>query len=129
VLAEADLSAVGLPAARAATIRQLAAAVVRGTLVLDGARGLDETVACLTRLPGIGPWSAHYIALRALGEPDAFPASDLGLRRALANGAGTPSAADVERGAEAWRPWRGYAAMYLWTDVGGRRPPGRASGG
>jgi AraC family transcriptional regulator of adaptative response / DNA-3-methyladenine glycosylase II len=123
VLADADLSAVGLPTARAATIRYLARAVARGDLALDAAAGLDDFVARLTRIPGIGPWSAHYIALRALGETDAFPSSDLGLRRALTNGAGVaPSAAEIERLAEAWRPWRGYGAIYLWTEAADERP-------
>jgi AraC family transcriptional regulator of adaptative response / DNA-3-methyladenine glycosylase II len=113
-LATAELEGIGLPAARAASIRALASSVAGGTLNLDGAHGLEEAVARLQAIPGIGPWTAHYIAMRALGEPDAFPADDLGLQRALGNG--TPaSAAEVLRIASAWRPWRAYAAMYLWT--------------
>jgi 3-methyladenine DNA glycosylase/8-oxoguanine DNA glycosylase len=66
-------------------------------------------------LPGIGPWTAHYIALRALSEPDAFPAGDLALRRAAAETKGSILTESQLRGrAEAWRPWRAYAAMYLW---------------
>jgi AraC family transcriptional regulator of adaptative response / DNA-3-methyladenine glycosylase II len=114
-LAEADLASIGLPRARAETLRTLATAVASGSLALDAARGLDDLVAQLVSLPGIGDWTAHYVALRAGGEPDAFPASDLGLRRALARG-GTPlSAKALAREAEAWRPWRAYAALHLWT--------------
>ena len=68
----------------------------------------------LCAIRGIGPWTAEYIALRALGEPDAFPAGDLGLRKALGNGAPASEKA-VAAASEAWRPWRGYAAMYLWS--------------
>ncbi|KYF83987.1 hypothetical protein BE18_01590 [Sorangium cellulosum] len=73
-------------------------------------------------MPGIGAWTAHYIAMRALREPDAFPATDLGLRRAL----GGASGAELLAMAEPWRPWRAYAAMLLWTaDAQGARPAER----
>jgi len=62
-------------------------------------------------LPGVGPWTANLVAMRALGAPDAFPAGDLGVLRAL----GTKAAQDAEARAEAWRPWRAYAAMHLWN--------------
>ena len=114
-LADADLASIGLPRSRAATIRGLARAVARGELVLDASGGLEDAVARLAAVPGIGAWTAHYIAMRALGEPDAFPAADLGLRRALGNGAGPLAPARVAERAEAWRPWRAYAAMHLWT--------------
>jgi AraC family transcriptional regulator of adaptative response / DNA-3-methyladenine glycosylase II len=114
-LAGADLARIGLPAARAETLRALARAVATGELRLDASQGLDEAVARLVAIPGIGAWTAHYVAMRALGEPDAFPASDLGLRRALARGGMVPSARELERAAEAWRPWRAYAAVALWT--------------
>jgi AraC family transcriptional regulator of adaptative response / DNA-3-methyladenine glycosylase II len=114
-LAEADVAALGMPRTRAATIRALAAAVSRGELVLDAAGGLNHAVARLCAIPGVGPWTAHYIAMRAFGEPDAFPATDLGLRRALAGGRGPLHATELLRLAEAWRPWRAYAAMYLWA--------------
>jgi 3-methyladenine DNA glycosylase/8-oxoguanine DNA glycosylase len=68
-------------------------------------------------LGGIGSWTASYVAMRALREPDAFPAGDLGLRKSLRRGNGTPSAGDVARRAEAWRPWRAYAALRLWTHL------------
>jgi len=117
VVAAADLAPIGIPRARAATIRALAAAVADGTLRLDAALDLDDAIARLVAIPGVGEWTAHYIAMRALGEADAFPASDLGLRRALGNGAGPLAARDVERMAEAWRPWRAYAAMHLWATL------------
>jgi AraC family transcriptional regulator of adaptative response / DNA-3-methyladenine glycosylase II len=114
-LAEADLARIGIPGARAETLRALARAVATGGLRLDAAQGLDEAVARLVAIPGIGAWTAHYVAMRALGEPDAFPASDLGLRRALASGGVAPSARELARIAESWRPWRAYAAVALWT--------------
>lgn len=120
-LAEADLGRVGLPRARAQAIRNLASAVAEGRVTIDaslGAGGLDEAVARLTAIDGLGPWTAHYIAMRALAEPDAFPETDLGLRRALADGDAPAASAEVLRAAEAWRPWRSYAAMLLWNAPG-----------
>lgn len=117
---EADLESVGLPQARAKTIRCLARLVVDGTLQLDASQGLEDAVERLCRVPGVGPWTAHYIAMRAFGEPDAFPSSDLGLRKASGNGAGPISQTELERRADAWRPWRAYAAMCLWTKDGSR---------
>ena len=125
-LVDADLEPVGLPRARAKTIRVLARAVVDGTLRLDASQGLDDAVERLCQVPGVGPWTAHYIAMRACGEPDAFPSGDLGLRRALGTGVGPLSQAELERRADVWRPWRAYAAMCLWTaGTGGRQPPVR----
>ncbi|WP_437303945.1 AlkA N-terminal domain-containing protein [Sorangium sp. So ce388] len=122
VLAAADLTDLGLPRARAAAISSLAARVAGGEVALDASRGLEETVRALAGLPGIGEWTAHYIAMRALREPDAFPATDLGLRRAL----GGISGAGLLAMAEAWRPWRAYAAMLLWmADAQGARPAER----
>ncbi len=116
-LAVADVASIGLPRARAGAIRGFASAVARGELVLDGARGLDDAVARLSTLSGVGPWTSQYIAMRALGEPDAFPAGDLVLRRLLSDD-GTPvSAAAAGRAAEAFRPWRSYAAMALWQSL------------
>ncbi len=113
-LAGTDLAHIGLPGARAAAIRGLAEAVASDSLRLDGSTGPDETLEKLRSLPGLGEWTAQYIAMRALREPDAFPASDLGLRRALAGRSGPPTASRVAAIAEAWRPWRAYAAMHLW---------------
>jgi AraC family transcriptional regulator of adaptative response / DNA-3-methyladenine glycosylase II len=117
VLAGADLSRIGLPGARAEAISQLARAVSEGSLALDPSVGLDETIDRLCRLPGLGDWTAQYIAMRARGEPDAFPASDLGLRRALGDNGRPLTARRVGELAEAWRPWRAYAAMHIWMSI------------
>jgi AraC family transcriptional regulator of adaptative response / DNA-3-methyladenine glycosylase II len=116
-MAAADLGAAGLTRARAATLRTFAGAVAHGRLDLSAALPLDESVARLTALPGIGDWTAHEIALRGFGDPDAFPAGDLILRRQLARGGQVPGEREVRRRAERWRPWRGYAAMALWTSA------------
>ncbi len=110
---EETLTSLGLTRARAATVRRLAGAVADGSLVLDRHADPDETRAALLALPGIGPWTAAYIEMRALGWPDAFPAGDLGLRAAL----GGLDAAACEARAERWRPWRAYAAAHLWTGL------------
>jgi AraC family transcriptional regulator, regulatory protein of adaptative response / DNA-3-methyladenine glycosylase II len=116
-LAEADVDGIGLTGARVRAIRGFAAAVADGRVRLDPGVPLDELAGSITALPGLGPWTAHYIALR-LGEPDALPASDIGLRRALANGSAPgvlPSAHEVTARAEGWRPWRALAAVHLWS--------------
>ena len=112
-LADADLTAIGLPRARAETLGRLAAAASSGALCLNGSQAPEETVARLLSVKGIGPWSAQYIAMRALGDPDAFPAGDLGLLRSQSQHQKLTPTALAEQ-AEAWRPWRAYAAMHLW---------------
>jgi AraC family transcriptional regulator of adaptative response / DNA-3-methyladenine glycosylase II len=109
LLADADVASIGLPGARAAAIRALAREVARGGLRLEPAADPDAAREALLALPGVGEWTAAYVAMRALREPDAFPAGDLGLRRALGVAAG-----ELARRSEAWRPWRAYAAMLLW---------------
>ena len=109
VLADADLDGLGLTTARQRTLRALAAAAASGQLALDPGADPGELAGRLAGLPGIGPWTIGYILMRAAGDPDAFPAADLGLRRALAR-LGAPAGHDVS-----WRPWRAYAAMQLWT--------------
>lgn len=116
-LADADLAGVGMPAARIAALRALARAVVAGGEPLDAARGLDAAVGRLRALPGIGEWTAQYVAMRGLGEPDAFPHGDLVLRQALGN----VDARALAQAAEAWRPWRAYAAVHLWAEAGEQR--------
>jgi AraC family transcriptional regulator of adaptative response / DNA-3-methyladenine glycosylase II len=111
-LARADLSELGLTAARAAAVSAFARAVAGSNLVLDRSAALDVMAAAITAIRGLGPWTAHYLALR-MGEPDAFPASDLGLRRALSPGP-LMAAGEIERVAERWRPWRALAATHLW---------------
>ncbi len=114
-LAAADLSGVGLTTARAQTVRRFAAAVADGRLALDRSLSLDELVAAIVEIEGLGPWTAHYIAFR-LGHADAFPAGDLGLRRALEGlTGGAVSTREAERLAEPWRPHRALAAALLWT--------------
>lgn len=125
-IAEADLSRVGMPRARAAALRSLAAAVASGAITFDAALGLDDAVARLCAIPGIGPWTAHYIAMRAMGEPDAFPESDLGIRRALGSGGEAAPLPEVRSRAEAWRPWRSYAVLHLWMSLADRGPQQRA---
>jgi AraC family transcriptional regulator of adaptative response / DNA-3-methyladenine glycosylase II len=105
---------VGMPRARAVALTGLAAAVVRDATVLQPGRSLEDSVEMLCMLPGIGAWTAHYIAMRVLREPDAFPVSDLGVRRALADGDVMPTGGQIRALAEVWRPWRAYATMYLW---------------
>jgi AraC family transcriptional regulator of adaptative response / DNA-3-methyladenine glycosylase II len=108
-----DIARHGIIAMRAKSIIALAAAQVSGEFGLDGGthRDPDEAVRRLTELPGIGPWTAHYIAMRALGWPDAFPKEDIAVRHAL----GGLTAQQAEALSEAWRPWRSYAVMHLWS--------------
>jgi AraC family transcriptional regulator of adaptative response / DNA-3-methyladenine glycosylase II len=108
-LAGADLTGLGLTTARQATLRALATAAASGQVVLDPGADPEETAARLSELPGVGPWTVSYVLMRALRDPDAFPAADLGLRRALARLGADPGRA------RRWRPWRAYAALYLWS--------------
>jgi len=112
-LVEAPLERHGVTRARAATIRGLARAVLDGRISLGGEQGLAQFERTLVALPGIGAWTAHYIAMRALGHPDAFPAADLILRRAAGQGR-TLTARELEALSQRWRPWRAYAVMLLW---------------
>jgi AraC family transcriptional regulator of adaptative response / DNA-3-methyladenine glycosylase II len=113
---DADLSPLGMPGARRATLRAVARAALDDPLLFTRKGSVEETVARLREIPGVGEWTAQYIALRALREPDAFPASDLGLLRGAALDAGRrPKPADLLKRAEPWRPWRAYAAQHLWV--------------
>lgn len=127
-LAEVDLSephhGIGLTRARGAAVRTVARAMLAGEVDFDPARTLEEFVARWTALPGIGPWTAQYLALRAMGHPDAFPAEDLVLQRAVpapasakAEGTRMTTAAALTARAEGWRPWRAYAVLHLWRDA------------
>ncbi len=113
-LLAADSSAWGMPEKRATTIKRLAHAVDSGSVALEVGTSLSTFIESLTALPGIGEWTAHYVAMRGLGEPDAFPASDLGILKALKTGDQRPDRQAIARRAGTWRPWRAYAAIYLW---------------
>ncbi|HVX42580.1 MAG TPA: AlkA N-terminal domain-containing protein [Mycobacteriales bacterium] len=115
VLAEADLDGLGLTGSRRRTLRALAAAVASDQVQLHRGADREETGRALLELPGIGPWTASYIAMRALGDPDAFPAADLGLIRSSAALGGPDSAGALEARSVRWRPWRAYAAAQLWA--------------
>jgi len=115
-VAGAKLERLGLTRARAAALRGFAGAIADGSLDLGAFRDLDDAVEKLTVLPGIGDWTAQYLAMRALSEPDAFPAGDLGVRQALARAGQLPSERAVRERAERWRPWRAYAVIALWTE-------------
>ncbi len=116
-LADAEFEDIGVIGSRAATLRALARAVRDGAVVFDGA----STIEALLAIPGIGDWTAQYVAMRALNEPDAFPSGDLILRRM----AGGLSARELERRSEAWRPWRAYAVMLLWQAANDGKQPTR----
>lgn len=113
----ADLRSVGLTERRARTLVTLACRVADGSVVLGPGGDRAEIRARLLEIAGIGPWTAHYVALRALGDPDAWPGSDLVLARRVERDGLAPAR---------WRPWRGYAAMHLWTAESTSRAPGKA---
>lgn len=123
------LASIGLPLKRAATLHALAQTVAAGELRLHPGADVGTTLEKLKSISGIGDWTAEYIAMRALRWPDAFPASDLGLRKALGENGPIPSA-QVLRLAEKWRPWRAYAAVCLWSSLAGKgnRPFDSSSG-
>jgi len=118
LLAQTDLSELGLPRSRAKTLSAVAAAVIADPDLLSAGHSLEEAVARLRAVPGIGDWTEHYIAMRQLREPDAFPAADVGLMRALTDPSGQrPDAAALLQRAQAWRPWRAYGAQHLWASL------------
>jgi AraC family transcriptional regulator of adaptative response / DNA-3-methyladenine glycosylase II len=117
-LKDVDLSILGMPKKRAAALSSLAAAVAADPQIFAMGRSLDEAVGKLRELPGIGDWTAQYIAMRELREPDAFPVGDIGLLRAVAAVNGErPSHKELLDRAERWRPWRAYAAQHLWASL------------
>jgi AraC family transcriptional regulator of adaptative response / DNA-3-methyladenine glycosylase II len=109
-MTDSDLAVIGLPQARAHALRSLARAVCAGTISFSGVVDVDQFRTQFCELPGIGDWTAQYVAMRALNEPDGFPASDLGLLRAL----NLRDPRMLNEMSQVWRPWRAYAAMYLW---------------
>jgi len=138
-LVTAPLESLGITRSRAATLRALSRALLERRI--DFSATPEEVIAALAALPGIGTWTAQYVALRALGEPDAMPTGDLVLRRMAAPAQRLLSARELEERARAWQPWRGYAVMHLWrtaatvrtvgaqpevnTEVAARRLPSR----
>lgn len=117
-LADAELAVLGMPRVRATALSSLAVAVASDPTILGARHDLDDAVARLQALPGIGAWTAQYIAMRELREPDAFPTGDVALQRAMPTIDGrriTPAALAAR--AEAWRPWRAYAAVHLWASL------------
>jgi AraC family transcriptional regulator of adaptative response / DNA-3-methyladenine glycosylase II len=119
-LAEATLDGIGLPQSRIATLRGLAQAVIAGDVNFSAGQDLQDFVASMVRLRGIGPWTAHYVAMRALRHPDAFPAGDLVLQQML-GGERRLSERETEAASQAWRPWRAYSVLHLWYLSGDRR--------
>lgn len=120
-LAASDLSHLPMPRSRSSTLRGLAAAFVEEPRLFERQRyaSLEDAVRRLTAITGVGPWTAQYVALRAMHDPDAFPDADAALLRAMSRREGTRvSARELADAAEAWRPWRAYAAQHLWTDDG-----------
>lgn len=115
-LAAADLSRLGVPLARAQALAALARAALADAALFEPRGSTEETVARLCAVRGIGDWTAHYIALRAARDPDAFPAADRGIQRGMQQHDGGPWPAEaLTRRAERWRPWRAYAAQHLWA--------------
>ena len=113
---EADLAGMGMPGARVAALKTMAEAAVSDAELFTPGHSLDATLGRLRAIKGIGEWTAHYIAMRACRQPDAFPASDVGLLRGAAGEDGVrPTPAALLARAEAWRPWRAYAAHHLWN--------------
>jgi AraC family transcriptional regulator, regulatory protein of adaptative response / DNA-3-methyladenine glycosylase II len=112
-LADADLERIGMPASRRATLRTLDGALASRDVVLDPGADRDEAERSLLALPGIGPWTAAYVRMRGLGDPDVFLAGDAGVRRALA----TLGLTDGPAAGDRWRPWRSYAVHHLWAGL------------
>ncbi len=124
-LAGADPGRLAMPSSRRRALLGLAGALAGGSLALDAGADRKEARARLLALPGIGPWTADYIAMRALRDPDAFPASDLGVRHALEQLGQDGRPAAAERLAERWRPYRAYAVQHLWAQLAASRPATR----
>ena len=112
-LAGADVASIGLPRKRADTLSAFSTAVASGSLRMDGSASLEELRLQLRSIPGIGEWTAEYVAMRALNDPDAFPSGDLVLLRAC----GTRTTRELWNLSQRWRPWRSYAALHLWQGV------------
>jgi AraC family transcriptional regulator of adaptative response / DNA-3-methyladenine glycosylase II len=112
-----EIAQLGIVSQRARSIISLARAIVSGALHLEPGADVEETVKGLLALPGVGTWTAQYIAMRALAWPDAFPHTDYGVMKAM----NETNPARVLAAAEKWRPWRAYAVMHLWASLGGKK--------
>jgi AraC family transcriptional regulator of adaptative response / DNA-3-methyladenine glycosylase II len=111
-----DIAALGMPRSRGAALEALARTVAADPAIFTPRADLESAIAALSALPGVGEWTAQYIALRELREPDAFPSADVALLRTLTDGEGRrPTPQELLARAEAWRPWRAYAAQHLWA--------------
>jgi AraC family transcriptional regulator of adaptative response / DNA-3-methyladenine glycosylase II len=125
-IAGADPDQLAMPVARRRALLGLTDALARGEIVLDAGTDRDATQRRLLDLPGIGPWTVAYIAMRVLRDPDAFLPTDLGVRRALENLGLDARPAAVARIAAPWRPYRAYAVQHLWAQLGPVRAPEHA---
>lgn len=126
--AACDLSVMGMPKARSQALAGLARAVLDDPAIFAPKADLASAISALKALPGIGEWTAQYIALRELREPDAFPQADIALLRAMADETGQrPSPPDLLTRAEAWRPWRAYAAQHLWAHDAAQGKPAKSN--
>jgi AraC family transcriptional regulator of adaptative response / DNA-3-methyladenine glycosylase II len=115
-LVGADIAALGMPRARGAALEALARTVAADPAIFTPRADLESAIKALSALPGVGEWTAQYIALRELREPDAFPHADIGLLRAMADEAGVrPTPETLLQTSQRWRPWRAYAAQHLWA--------------
>lgn len=112
-IADAELTGLGMPTARADTVRRVCAAIARGDIVLDAGADWPTTRAQLLALRGVGPWTADYLMLRSLADPDGFLPSDLGVKHAAV----ALGIANIEAHSQRWRPWRAYALMHLWSSL------------
>jgi AraC family transcriptional regulator, regulatory protein of adaptative response / DNA-3-methyladenine glycosylase II len=115
VLAEIDPAALAMPASRRQSVLAVARAVASGTLDLGAGADWEVARSVLASLPGVGPWTVEIVAMRGLGDPDAFTPSDLGVRQAAAGSGLAASPAALIKRAARWRPWRAYAVQYLWA--------------
>jgi 3-methyladenine DNA glycosylase/8-oxoguanine DNA glycosylase len=117
VLADADLTGIGLTRAKARAIAGLALASLSEPSLFEPSDDPAAAIARLVEIPGVGQWTAQYVAMRALKAPDGFPASDLGLRKAVSTTGLLASPEEVEERSKPWQPWRAYAAMHLWATL------------
>jgi AraC family transcriptional regulator of adaptative response / DNA-3-methyladenine glycosylase II len=116
-VATGSLVGLGVPASRSATLVAVAQAICDGALDLSPGGDREATREALLAIRGVGPWTADYVALRGLGDRDAFLPSDLVIRQVLGDAGGPASARDVERRSQRWRPWRAYAVVHLWASA------------